>query len=250
MLDTPIWYFKKLLRRLRGLEPYDGVFAYRKYLFQQLKSEFGEDFFRNKRILEIGPKDGEDTFRLETLNPSEIVMFDLPDKQDVNEKWLAKISVPNSYYVENFLYADKELIEKIGKFDLIYFTGVLYHNPEQLKFIKKLYDLLNIEGVMVLESSVSRNIFTRNKNIVEIWYPDTYRNTTTITHLPSKKAIISWLKMVGFTKIIVSNCYDPEDYNIRKKRFACITQRQETDKPEVYYKKQIDNSNYYIGGSN
>ena len=191
MLDTPIWYFKKLLRRLRGLEPYDGVFAYRKYLFQQLKSEFGEDFFRNKRILEIGPKDGEDTFRLETLNPSEIVMFDLPDKQDVNEKWLAKISVPNSYYVENFLYADKELIEKIGKFDLIYFTGVLYHNPEQLKFIKKLYDLLNIEGVMVLESSVSRNIFTRNKNIVEIWYPDTYRNTTTITHLPSKKAIIS-----------------------------------------------------------
>ena len=204
MLDTPIWYFKKLLRRLRGLEPYDGVFAYRKYLFQQLKSEFGEDFFRNKRILEIGPKDGEDTFRLETLNPSEIVMFDLPDKQDVNEKWLAKISVPNSYYVENFLYADKELIEKIGKFDLIYFTGVLYHNPEQLKFIKKLYDLLNIEGVMVLESSVSRNIFTRNKNIVEIWYPDTYRNTTTITHLPSKKAIISWLKMVGFRKIIIS----------------------------------------------
>ena len=250
MLDTPIWYFKKLLRRLRGLEPYDGVFAYRKYLFQQLKSEFAEDFFRNKRILEIGPKDGEDTFRLETLNPSEIVMFDLPDKQDVNEKWLAKISVPNSYYVENFLYADKELIEKIGKFDLIYFTGVLYHNPEQLKFIKKLYDLLNIEGVMVLESSVNRNIFTRNKNIVEIWYPDTYRNTTTITHLPSKKAIISWLKMVGFRKIIISNCYDSEDYNIRKKRFACITQRQETDEPEVYYKKQIDNSNYYIGGSN
>ena len=102
---------------------------------------------------------------------------------------------------------------------------------------------------MVLESSVSRKLLLRNKNIVEIWYPKTYRDTTTITHLPSKKAILSWLNMVGFSEINISNCYDAEDFNIRKKRFACLAQKKDSDEPEVYYKKQIDNSKYFIGGS-
>ena len=34
------------------------------------------DTFKNKRILEIGPRDGLDTFRLETLDPKEIVIMD------------------------------------------------------------------------------------------------------------------------------------------------------------------------------
>ena len=40
---------------------------------------------------------------------------------------------------------------------------------------------------------------------------DTYRNTTTMSHLPSKKAIKSWLQMVGFEKIYDSKCYDKEN---------------------------------------
>ena len=250
MIDSLIWYIKKIFFRLSGKQPYQGQFAYRKYLFQELKDFYGEKTFKDKRILEIGPKDGEDTFRLETLSPSEIVMFDLPDKDEENKKWLDKLKVKNQYYVENFLYIDKNITDKIGSFDLIYFTGVLYHNPEQLKFIKKLYDLLNVNGILVLESSVSRNFLLRNKNAVEIWYPETYRNTTTITHLPTKKAIISWLKMVGFNNIEISKCYDKEDFNIRKKRFACLAQKKDSDKPGVYYEKQIENSQYFIGGSN
>ena len=134
-------------------------------------------------------------------------------------------------------------------FDLIYFTGVLYHNPEQLKFIKKLYDKLNPQGVLVLESATTRNPVLKKKNVVEIWFPETYRNTTTITHLPSKKAIISWLKMVGFKNIFISNAYNPEDYNVKDSRLACIAQKLESDSPSVYYEKQIENSNYVIGGS-
>ena len=70
--------------------------------------------------------------------------------------------------------------------------------------VKKLYDKLNDEGILVLESATIRNRFLQNSNVVEIWYPNTYRDTSTITHLPSKGAIKSWLKMVGFSKIIDS----------------------------------------------
>ena len=56
------------------------------------------------------------------------------------------------------MYFSDEDLSKIGKFDLIWFTGVLYHNPEQLRFIKKLYNLLNDKGYLVLESSTVRSL--------------------------------------------------------------------------------------------
>ena len=57
---------------------------------------------------------------------------------------------------------------KFGKFDLVYFTGVLYHNPEQLRFIQKLYDKLNYGGVLVFESATTRKRKFINENVVEI----------------------------------------------------------------------------------
>lgn len=249
MFNYLIWIIKKVFFKITKFETFTGTYAYRKYLFQELNDQFEVNYFKDKRILEIGPKDGEDTFRLETLKPSEIIMFDLPDKKNENMKWKDEIKVKNKLFTENFLYLSKEDYENLGKFDLIYFTGILYHNPEQLKFLKKLYDKLNNNGVLVLESSTIRNRFLKNKNVVEIFYPETYRDTTTITHLPSRKAILSWLNMVGFSDIFISKSYDKEDFNIRNLRFACIARKKLEDKPSVYYEKQIKNSDYFIGGS-
>ena len=134
-------------------------------------------------------------------------------------------------------------------FDLIYFTGVLYHNPEQLRFIKKLYDKLNNGGVLVLESATVRNFLLRKMNLVQVWYPNTYRNTTTISHLPSKKAIRSWLKMVGFSKIYDSKCYNFENYNVKELDMPVLLKNNQMTNLEVYYKKQIENSDFEIGGS-
>ena len=85
MVNYLVYILKKLLFRLLRNEKFTGTYAYRKYLFQELTSIFSEDQFKNKRFLEIGPKDGEDTERLYTLNPDEHIMFDLPDKSDQNE---------------------------------------------------------------------------------------------------------------------------------------------------------------------
>ncbi len=249
MLNLIIYYIKKIFNRLSGKHPFQGTYAYRKYLFEELIENFGSERFKNKRFLEIGPKDGEDTERLLTLDPKQLILFDLPDKNEQNESWKNILRKNDNLYIDNFLYIDKKAYEDLGYFDLIYFTGVLYHNPEQLRFIKKLYDKLNDEGILVLESATIRNRFLQNSNLVEIWYPNTYRDTSTITHLPSKGAIKSWLKMVGFSKIIDSKSYDKENYNVRNHRYACIAQKQKGDKEAVYYEKQIENSDYKIGGS-
>tara|TARA_B100001173_G_scaffold297747_1_gene294657 strand:- start:63 stop:815 length:753 start_codon:yes stop_codon:yes gene_type:complete len=249
MINWTIYTLKKIIRIITGKEKFEGTFAYRKYLFQEVVDYYGKDYFSNKRFLEIGPKDGEDTKRLYSLNPKDYVLFDLPDKETENKKFKDILKEGHELIIKNFLYLDKKEYNDLGTFDLIYFTGVLYHNPEQLRFIKKLYDKLNSGGVLVLESATIRNSLYKKKNVVQIWYPETYRNTTTITHLPSKGAIKSWLNMVGFSNVIDSSCYDPENYNVRNNRYACFAQKKENDKEAVYYEKQIQNSNFKIGGS-
>ena len=44
--------------------------------------------------------------------------------------------------------------------------------------------------------------------------------------------------MVGFKNIFISNAYNPEDYNVKDSRLACIAQKLESDSPSVYYEKQ------------
>tara|TARA_X000000368_G_C23043880_1_gene718236 strand:- start:782 stop:1534 length:753 start_codon:yes stop_codon:yes gene_type:complete len=249
VLNTFIWYLIKVKNYLTRFPKVDSELPYRKYLFDELIDIYSEDYFKNKRFLEIGPRDGEDTFRLEALSPKEMVIFDLPDKTENNLTWIKKLKTNYKFIENNFMYIVKDEFDSLGKFDLIYFTGVLYHNPEQLRFLQKIYQKLNDNGVLVLESATTRQRSLINKNVVEILYPSTYRGTTTITHLPSKKAILSWLKMVGFNKIFESNCYKPENYNSKNHRFACIAEKTKDDVQEVYYKKQIEESPYIIGAS-
>ena len=79
MINWTIYTLKKIMRIITGKEKFEGTFAYRKYLFQEVVDYYGKDYFSNKRFLEIGPKDGEDTKRLYSLNPKDYVLFDLPD---------------------------------------------------------------------------------------------------------------------------------------------------------------------------
>ena len=55
---------------------------YRYYLFQELVDLYGIEYFKKKKFLEIGPKDGEDTLRLETLRPESITLIELPLVKD------------------------------------------------------------------------------------------------------------------------------------------------------------------------
>ena len=96
------------------------------------------------------------------------MLIDLPDKEEINLKWLGNLKPNHKFIQTNFLYMTQKDYESLGKFDLIYFTGVLYHNPEQLRFIQKLYDKLNYGGVLVLESATTRKRKLINENVVEV----------------------------------------------------------------------------------
>jgi 2-polyprenyl-3-methyl-5-hydroxy-6-metoxy-1,4-benzoquinol methylase len=161
---------------------------------------------RGGRILEIGPKHGLDTRLLATLEPSELVTVDLPEKADTIAAWLPE--VPVTRHVEaNVLYMDERERAELGSFDVVWCLGVLYHNAEQLRLLRRLYELTGDGGMVVVESATTRSRLLAGRNLVELHWPETYRGVPTITHLPTRRAIASWLEMVGFADVRIRDVY-------------------------------------------
>lgn len=210
---------------------------YRQHLFDDLVAELGGA--KPARILEIGPKDGKDTARLLQLDPDRLLLVDLEDKKALVESWYAKLERPNlELRYGNVMYDD--WIAKAQPFDLIWCTGVLYHNPEQLRMIAKLRALLVPRGILVVESATARRRWLREENCVEIWYPPPqgetkrrYHISSNVTHLPSRTAIESWLHLAGFEDIRLSDCHRKQSRSLARDRAAFIARRSE--RPGIYY---------------
>ncbi len=242
-------YFNKIVDRLvLGKKRRN----YRETLFKELLAYSINEHYH--KILEIGPKDGLGTKRLLNFNPEELCLIDLANKEEGNKVWLKKLHSKNLKYITGNIMYDKFFEEE--SFDLIWCTGVLYHNPEQLRMVRLLYDLLKPKGVLVIESAtIKEGGCLRKRNVIQINYPpsDAYKKkyhiSHNITHLPSWSAVWSWLSMVGFEDIQKSHCHERQSISLSKTRVAYIARKPEEAKKGVGAYYAFTNSSYEIGKS-
>lgn len=176
-------------------------------VFETLRRAGRLERFRGGRILEIGPKHGEDSRLLASLEPAELVLLDLPEKDELVRTWVDELQAPARHVVGNLLYLPPAELEALGRFDLVWCLGVLYHNVEQLRLLRKLFRLTADGGLVVVESATTRSRRLARRNVVEVHWPELYRGQRTITHLPSRRAIASWLEMVGFAEVRIEDVY-------------------------------------------
>jgi len=230
LADLPVRFF----RRLRH-EQVD----YRSLLFGDLVRRLANKTPR--RVLEIGPRDGHDTSRLLTLRPEKLILVDLPNQKVKIDKWLAALNgAPVELVVGNIMYDSR--FDQWDPFDVIWCTGVLYHNPEQLRFIRRMYDLTAPGGLLVLETATARRPLTRNENCVEIWYPPdkaaarAQHVSINVSHLPSAKAVHSWMEMIGYSGVEKSDCHRRVTRSLAADRVAYIAQRPADNSGSVYYR--------------
>ena len=224
-----------LRRRLLGGPPAGD---YRAYLFEELVDYLGGR--RPARILEIGPKDGQDTQRLLGLDPERLTLLDLPRLEASNRAWLSRIDSSRTEYLSaNVMYST--VVGRLEPFDVVWCTGVLYHNPEQLRMVRRLSDLLKPGGVLVLESATTRRLRLRAENCVEVLYPPSekvkrkYHVSLNITHLPSARAIESWLAMMGLERIVRARCHRRVSRDLALARAAYLATRPLAPRPALYY---------------
>ena len=114
--------------------------------------------------------------------------------------------------------------------------------------LRRLFTLLRPGGFLVLESATLRGSRRlRAQPVVRVYFPDTYRNTGTITHLPTAAAINAWLGMAGFEAIHPSRCFDKSNRDVAAGRMACIATKAGDDDGAVYYGKSGLNPDYRLG---
>ncbi len=228
----------------------DEPMIYRRELFAELLVLAGKEKFRGERVMEVGPKDGLDSMRLASLEPSQLVLVDLPEKRAGVDGWLHEIECSHRYVEANIMYMSADEFLALGHFQLVWCTGVLYHNAEQLRFLKQMHHLLEPGGFLVLESATLRRPwFLRGGSFVQVHYPNTFKDTGTITHLPTASAIQAWLRMVGFSEIHGSKCHRASDWRLLWQRYACICRKPADDTAGSYYSKSALNPAYRFGES-
>lgn len=239
----------RLIRRIRRRFGGGVTVDYRQSLFDELKGYLGGEGPR--RVLEIGPKDGQDSARLLALKPERLTLVDLPGRGESNQAWLSAISSPVVEYITaNIMYSQSVL--RLPPFDLVWCTGVLYHNPEQLRMVRRLYELVEPGGVLVLESATTRNPRLLRENCVEIVFPPSeelkrkYHISLNVTHLPSALAVRSWLQMVGFTDVRLSRCHRAVSKALARTRVAYLARRPLVGAESTYYGSD---SGFVIGKS-
>ena len=132
---------------------------------------------------------------------------------------------------------------RFGLFDLVWCTGVLYHDSEQLRMIRRLFDTLKPEGVLVLETATARRLFSRFGCGVEIWHGESacqhrrHHVSRNVTHLPSRKAVRAWLSLVGFQSVKASSCFWRTSLGLHFNRAAFLARKPKSEESQVgiYY---------------
>ena len=98
--------------------------------------------------------------------------------------------------------------------------------------------------MVVVESATTRNKKLEKLNVVEMCWPDTYRGVQTITHLPSRLSIKSWLEMVGFEEVKIWDVYSKE---LGRHRAVLTGKRTSNPKPYISYAASGLNPIYVVG---
>ena len=167
--------------------------------------------FKNKRVLDIGCRDGIFSFYAEKKGAKDVIAIDNNlSKGAVN--FLIPFFKSKVKMYERNLYEISE--NEFGKFDIIFFFGVLYHLREPISAIRKLGDILNDQGLMLCETAITDNI--ESKPIIYIPFKTgPYDDPTSCTFFNSK-GLEETFDSLNFQTILKKKFIERKFENLKK----------------------------------
>jgi SAM-dependent methyltransferase len=113
---------------------------------------------KNKKVLDIGCRDGIYSFEAEKMGASQVIAIDNDISKPATE-FLIPFFKSKVQMQEMNLF---DLNEKsFGKFDVIIFPGTLYHLRYPFQALKIISDILKEDGILILETAILQESFDR-----------------------------------------------------------------------------------------
>jgi len=162
-----------------------------------IKYNLLEPYFNinNKIVGDIGCNNGYYLFRMLKNNPKRLVGF------DPSAIFYSQFQFINHFVKSDIIYEmlGVEHIEYYEhKFDILFCLGVLYHRSDPIAMLKSLYNALNKNGELILDTFMidgdEEIALTPNKR---------YSKIPNIYFIPTIPALINWCKRAGFSSVEV-----------------------------------------------
>ncbi|MCL4147960.1 UNVERIFIED_CONTAM: hypothetical protein GTU68_031394 [Idotea baltica] len=180
--------------------------------WDRIKDHLGE--LEHKNILDIGCNNGYYLFKMLNLNPRFILGIDPSERCFFQFELIRRYIENDSLLFELFGVEDIDIFNEL--FDVILCMGVLYHRRDPLLSLRKMWGALK-PGGRVLVETLSYPI----DGSFAFCVPDRYAQMHNVFLIPSKDALISWLKKSGFKKCeIVSEVKITNEEQRKTKKFA------------------------------
>jgi hypothetical protein len=184
------------------------------WIFAQNSLSKFEFDLSNKKYLEIGPKHGHHTRLIDMHQPQSITCIEAPNKfrsdeiyKSQNGSWVSKIKTEKF----DFHYQDFITFSSIETYDLIFYSGIIYHNIDQIGHLKKLHSIASEGAFLLFESSTTREESLMDLNVIQVHHPpysSLYRDMETIRFHPTKKACKSMLEICGWEIVDDTDNYE------------------------------------------
>lgn len=215
----------------------------------QLTSDLSKKKFSDLRILDLGC--GEGVYSLEAgMRGAKVLGIDGRDTRLVHGR---KIAADHGLSNVELIVDDVRNVtaDKYGKFDVIYFLGLLYHldEPEVFTILKNIYNACN--DLLIIDSSIALSTPLTVKHDGKEYYGVKYVEhqegdsqelvvNKRVMHsignnksfMFSKKSLVRFLTEIGFTSVL--ECYSPMEPNKLEGRITLVAIKGDKQKIASY----------------
>ena len=155
--------------------------------------------FKNKKVLDIGCRDGLFSFEAERQGAKEIIGIDNDISRGAVEILIPLFKSKVQMHELNLYDLNPE---KFGCFDVIMCLGILYHLRYPFWGLKKISDCLSDGGILLLECGMLANEFLEDTPFLYCPTEDSPYETTSCTFF-NKKGLITTMRSLNF--VLVDN---------------------------------------------
>ncbi|MFI4910820.1 MAG: DUF1698 domain-containing protein [Sedimentisphaeraceae bacterium JB056] len=190
-----------------------GIYGrhYKRYMhiFSNLLDIYGGSL-ENKNILDCACNCGFWSLQALANGAKSVTSFDASEKNIEQADFLKEITNTQNVTYQKLDVADISK-NKLGKFDITFFLGILYHLNNPVEILSKLKEVT--KDTLIVDT----NVCIDSKNVLELRIDDVHKqnHSNNICYYPSPSAVFKMLEIAGFrdVKILNSKTEMPEIYN-------------------------------------